>query len=163
MKGFVVDAMLGKLALWLRLTGNDTVYSPNIHDDELIAITEREDRVLLTADEELDQRAKTAGIESMLLRGGVDERIARVFDKYNIPTEIDPSQSRCSKCNGTLSELRGEEKTAIKELVPEQTYNHYDLFWLCKRCNSVFFQGGQWKNMVSYMKRITELVHDMRR
>ena len=158
MSKFLVDAMLGKLALWLRLTGNDTRFLSETHDDELLAISESEQRVLLTADEELDQRAKHAGLESMLLRGNVDERIARVFHKYGIPTEIDPSLSRCSKCNGTLRVIEGEEKPSVKGLVPDQTFNHYDVFWLCENCKSVFFQGGQWTNMVSYMQRIRELV-----
>jgi uncharacterized protein with PIN domain len=161
MKSFVVDAMLGKLALWLRLTGHDTVYLPDIHDDKLLEISEKEGRVLLTSDEQLDQRATAAGLESMLLRGDVDERIALAFHKFNISTEIDPSRSRCSKCNGELTELNGNEKISIKGLVPQQTYNHYDSFWLCESCRSVFFQGGQWSNMIDYMQRIANLVNEM--
>ncbi|MFX1273074.1 MAG: Mut7-C RNAse domain-containing protein, partial [Promethearchaeota archaeon] len=125
MTRFIVDAMLGKLALWLRLTGHDTIYSTEIHDDEMLGIAERENRVLLTADEELFERSQQREIDALLLRGTVDERVARVFSKFNIQPHIDPSNSRCSKCNSTLEELSNTTKVKVKDLVHEQTYNHY--------------------------------------
>jgi uncharacterized protein with PIN domain len=103
MTRFVVDAMLGKLSLWLRLAGFDTLYSTELHDDELLAIAEEEKRFLLTSDEKLHKRAMEGALESMLLRGSVDERVTRVFREFDIPPRIDPSRSRCSKCNGELT------------------------------------------------------------
>lgn len=158
MRDFVVDAMLGKLALWLRLTGNDTIYDTEIHDDELLAIAKDEDRLLLTSDEELFERAQKEGIETTLVRGSVDDEIVEVFSKYNIKPEADPRIARCSKCNGGLTELSGEGKEIIKDYVFEQTYNHYDVFWFCNECESVYFEGGHWANMREYMDRIKQLM-----
>ena len=159
MTEFIVDAMLGKVALWLRLAGYDTIYSPDIHDDELLEIAQSQNKILLTSDLELHQRAENARVESMLLRGSVDERVADVFQRYKIEPMIDPSRSRCSKCNGSLTEVNKDEKEKIRGLVFEQTLNHYDKFWLCEECGSVFFQGGQWKNIEEYMNRIKKLLH----
>jgi uncharacterized protein with PIN domain len=159
MKKFVVDAMLGKVALWLRLTGHDTIYSSELEDDELLSIATKENRVLLTSDAELNRRASDEKITTLLLRGNVDERIAKVFRQFNISPEIDPAKSRCSKCNGELVELRGEEKTRIRDLVFDQTYDYYNVFWLCEDCQTVFFEGSHWKNMREYMKRIQELIN----
>ena len=158
MTRFIVDAMLGKLALWLRLTGHDTIYSTEIHDDEILGIAEREKRALLTADAELYSRSQQRGIDALLLRGSVDERVARVFKEFNIQPHINPSDSRCSKCNGTLEELDNAAKEIIRNLVHEQTYNHYDTFWYCHDCQSVYFQGGQWENINEYMDRIRGLL-----
>ncbi len=158
MTQFIVDAMLGKLALWLRLTGHNTIYSPEIHDNDLLDIAVRENRVLLTSDAELHERAQQKEINALLLRGNVDERVARVFGEFNIPPRIIPSNSRCSKCNGLLEELDETKKEEIKDLVHEQTYNHYDRFWLCEDCQSVYFQGGQWENINEYMDRIRRLL-----
>jgi uncharacterized protein with PIN domain len=155
---FIVDAMLGKLALWLRLAGHNTIYSPEIHDNDLLDIAERENRILLTSDAELHERAQQRQINALLLRGNVDERVARVFSEFNIPPRINPSNSRCSKCNGSLEELGETKKEKIRDLVHEQTYNHYDRFWHCNDCQSVYFQGGQWENINEYMDRIRGLL-----
>ncbi len=157
---FVVDAMLGKVALWLRLTGNDTIYSASLDDDEALEISEKEERVLLTADEVLHQRALDRELPSMLVRGSVDEKVASVFQRYSIQPFVNPSLSRCSKCNGVLEELDGSTKVRIKDLVYDQTYNHYEQFWLCTDCNSVFFQGGYWENIQKYMKRIEVMINE---
>ncbi len=155
---FIVDAMLGKLAAWLRLTGNDTFYSTQLHDDELIRIAKEQSRILLTSDAILARRAEDAGLEFMLVRGSVDEEIASVFLKFGIKPDADPAKSRCTKCNGILTHIKNDEKQRIEGLVPEQTFNYYTEFWLCKYCKSVFFQGGQWTNIEEYMSRIAELM-----
>jgi uncharacterized protein with PIN domain len=158
MKRFVVDAMLGKVALWLRLTGYDTIYSNDLDDDELLSIGKSENRVLLTSDAKLIQRAGVEGVDSLLLRGSVDERIAEAFAHFDLNLDIDPSKSRCSKCNGELIELRGEDRERIKELVFDKTYNYYDVFWFCEECQSVFFEGSHWKNMREYVVKIRSLM-----
>ncbi|MHA2360172.1 MAG: Mut7-C RNAse domain-containing protein [Candidatus Thorarchaeota archaeon] len=140
---FTVDAMLGKLALWLR---------------QLLQISMDQSRVLITSDAELYERAKNQNVESLLLRGPVDEGVASVFAEYNIPPKIDPTISRCSKCNGSLVALKDADKDRVKGLVFEQTFDYYEEFWLCEECNSVFFQGSQWKNIEIYMKRIADLM-----
>ena len=50
---FVADVMLGRLAKWLRLAGFDVLYSNRFSDDELIEISNRERRVLLSRDTRL--------------------------------------------------------------------------------------------------------------
>ena len=161
MKTFIVDAMLGKLATWLRLTGHDAFYSTKAHDDELLRIALEQDRVLLTSDAILSRRAEEVGVECMLVRGSVDDEVASVFSKYGISPDADPSKSRCTKCNGSLTHLKEEEKERIKNLVPEQTYNHYTDFWFCEYCKSVFFHGGQWININAYMNRIAQLIKEL--
>ena len=158
MTRFVVDGMLGKVALWLRLLGYDATYSPKDEDDHLLQIAQSENRVLLTSDERLHERAEESGISSMLLRGGVDDEIVALFRHFGIDPEVDPSKSRCSKCNAPLVEIDRDEKDRVKGLVFEQTYNYYDKFWLCENCKSVYFQGGHWKNIRSYMERIRTLM-----
>ncbi|MGC8936370.1 MAG: DUF5615 family PIN-like protein, partial [Candidatus Methanomethylicaceae archaeon] len=54
---FVADAMLGRLARWLRLLGYDTAYDQTLDDEKLIEIAKRENRILLTRDGKLFKRA----------------------------------------------------------------------------------------------------------
>ncbi|MFX1482357.1 MAG: Mut7-C RNAse domain-containing protein [Promethearchaeota archaeon] len=158
MRKFTVDAMLGKLALWLRLTGHDTRYSTDMQDDELLELSLKEKRVLITSDAQLYERAQNKQIESLLIRGPVDKGVAKVFAEYGIPPKIDPAKSRCSKCNGKLVTVKSADKDRVKDLVFEQTFDYYDEFWLCEDCSSVFFKGGHWKNIELYMKRIARLM-----
>jgi uncharacterized protein with PIN domain len=47
---FIADAMLGRLAKWLRLLGFDVLYYPYIEDREVIRISREHDRTILTRD-----------------------------------------------------------------------------------------------------------------
>ena len=162
MSSFAVDAMLGKLALWLRLTGHDTFYMADVEDDELLRIANSENRILLTSDASLHAHAVKSDIRSMLVRGSGDETIVDVFVKFGIAPTVDPTKSRCSKCNGELIQLRGMEKERIRDLVHKKTYDYYEKFWLCKNCQSVFFQGGYWRNILEYMEKIEVLMRERR-
>ena len=53
---FILDNHLGKLAASLRMLGFDTLYRNDYQDDELAAIAEPEQRILLTRDRRLLMR-----------------------------------------------------------------------------------------------------------
>ena len=54
MSRFLADAMLGRLARWLRAIGCDTAQLPvHVPDAQIVALARREDRVLLTRDRHL--------------------------------------------------------------------------------------------------------------
>ena len=59
---FVADAMLGRLARWLRALGYDTLYLRDAPDRRLLAIALAERRRLLTRDVALALRAREAGL-----------------------------------------------------------------------------------------------------
>ncbi|NOR38175.1 MAG: hypothetical protein GQ580_01140 [Candidatus Thorarchaeota archaeon] len=162
MCSFAVDAMLGKLALWLRLTGHDTFYGVDTDDDELLRVANSENRILLTSDADLHGRAVKSNIRGMLVRGSVDEAVVNVFIEFGIAPTVDSTKSRCSKCNGELIQLVGTEKERIRDLVHRRTYDYYEKFWLCKDCQSVFFQGGYWRNILEYMEKIEVLMRERR-
>src|SRR5205809_6482002 len=50
---FVADVMLGRLAKWLRIAGFDVLYSNRYSDEELVAVSRREGRILLSRDTRL--------------------------------------------------------------------------------------------------------------
>ena len=64
---FIADGMLGSLARKLRIFGFDTLYYNDVEDFKLIEIGEQQERILLTCDKILIQRAMNAGISSCLL------------------------------------------------------------------------------------------------
>ena len=150
--------MLGRLALWLRLAGVNTIYETDLEDNRILEIAASDNRIILTSDADLNERALKEGVQSMLVRGPVDYRIARVFHKFGISPEVDPDEARCSKCNGEIVKISTEEKSKIREFVHKQTYEHYDVFWYCPDCDAVYFQGGYWDNIQKYMNHISQLM-----
>jgi uncharacterized protein with PIN domain len=61
---FLADAMLGRLAKWLRILGYDTAYFSQIEDSDLVRIARAEGRMLLTRDRELTFRKAIASRSS---------------------------------------------------------------------------------------------------
>ena len=61
--------MLGKLTRWLRMLGQDVIYTGSMDDKELIQKAKKENRVLLTRDRELYQQAIGKSTEAFFVEG----------------------------------------------------------------------------------------------
>jgi uncharacterized protein with PIN domain len=122
---FIVDAMLGRLAKWLRLLGYDTIYNKMLNDDELINIAKNENRILLTRDESLFKKAIKSNVSAKLI-SSTDFMIA--LKELNLPLDESIIGSRCTICNTILV----EEKTNI---------------WKCPNCGKLYWQGKHWKDI----------------
>jgi len=147
---FAVDCMLGKLAKWLKILGFDAVFFSKIEDEELIGLAEKEDRILLTRDTGLIERARhssTLFIESENWR----EQVKQVLDHFDLWEDVNPN-SRCIECNSPLREV---SKKRAKNLVTPFIYKTADTFALCPACGRVFWRGTHLKDMES---KISELL-----
>jgi len=151
MTKFVANSMLGKLAKWLRILGYDVLYYDNLTDDELIDITFKEKRILLTRDKKLSQNwiVKTIFIDSEKKEIQLEELIK----KLDLEIEEEQYCRRCPKCN-TLLELVNN-KELLKEKIPVDIYNKYDEFWCCNKCNKYYWQGPHWTSIKNYIKKLT--------
>ena len=157
---FLVDAMLGKLARWLRLLGYDAEYGRDASDNQLLHQAARESRVLLTADVELYRRAVLSGLKAVLVRGATEaERLAELAAKLGIRLEVDLEASRCPKCNAPVAEV---PKEAVRGLVPEGSWRHHQRFWRCTGCGQVYWQGSHWANIEAVLAKARELAERMR-
>ena len=100
---FIADGMLGKLTRWLRMLGQDVTYSTQLDDAELLAVAEEEQRVLLTRDLELCQRATAKGVDAFYVEGRTEaEKLAELAGRFGFPLTIDLARSRCPKCNAII-------------------------------------------------------------
>ena len=59
---FSADEMLGSLARWLRLMGYDTRYERDSNDTDILERARLDDRILLTRDKKLAERAEERGL-----------------------------------------------------------------------------------------------------
>lgn len=139
------DHMLGTLAKWLRFMGYDTAYPGPLDDTQLLALAQKEDRVLLTRDKELASRSP----EALRVRSdALEEQIREVASALGLRL-VDPL-SRCSVCNAILVPVPLE---AVEGLVPEGVRTRHQAFWRCPSCRRVYWQGSHWDKMVEQLNR----------
>ncbi len=152
--------MVGRLARWLRLIGNDVVYSRDLTDNELIRRAVTEARILLTSDVELYRRAVADGADSFLVKGRTEaERLARIAKRFRIDLDIDAATSRCPTCNATI---RPVEKEQVKGMVPVSTYEVFNEFWECtnRDCGKIYWQGSHWKKIGEHLSKAEKLARE---
>jgi uncharacterized protein with PIN domain len=159
---FLADGMLGKLTRWLRLAGQDVVYANEVglpsekQDDELLALSKLEGRMLLTSDVSLYKRARKSGVRVTLIRGGdVASQLSEVSKQIGKRIEITPESSRCPVCNGSLELV---EKEKVKGTVPANVLKTRREFWRCTKCHKVYWLGTHWKTIIEMASRYNEMV-----
>jgi uncharacterized protein with PIN domain len=131
---FVADAMLGRLARWLRALGYDTLYFRDAPDRRLLVVALAEGRRLLTRDAALARRAREAGL--LLRTEDLDAQIREVVRACGPAPR--PALSRCLECNGLLVASAPE---AVRHRVPPYTLATQAAFRSCPDCARVFWAG----------------------
>jgi uncharacterized protein with PIN domain len=143
----VADAMLGRLAKWLRVLGYDTLYWRG-DDAGLVRLALAEDRLLLTRDTRLPPRlppSRTLLIES----DHYEEQLHQVADRLGLPTKIG---HRCLRCNEPLEPVA---KAEVRGRVPEFVWQRHDRFARCPRCPRVYWEGTHYARMMATLERVT--------
>ena len=142
---FLVDGMLGGLARWLRILGQDVVYESSIQDSELLKMAEKENMILLTKDAELFQRAESKKVSSLLVVGDTEkERLAQISRTFGVSLDVTMMTTRCPECGSSLSEV---SKADLADKVPETSLTLYDRFWKCTGCGKMYWLGSHWKQI----------------
>jgi uncharacterized protein with PIN domain len=141
----LLDAMLGRLARWLRLMGYDAAYLPDTDDIEVVRQARAEQRVILTRDQGL---ARRSGIRAILIDSQrLEEQIAEVRQQFGMPPE--PITSRCGKCNIPLRDLAHH---AAQGRVPPYIWRTQAAFTECSSCRRVYWHGTHWDAIQDRLK-----------
>lgn len=138
---FICDAGLGGLARWLRAAGYDAAWQPELDDAGVIREAQRRGATLLTTDTLMMERGvlRDGIVPAILLPPTIEteEQLALVFGEMG----LDLLPSRCMKCGG---ELKSVEKEEVAARIPPKTYRWRDQYFLCTRCNQLFWLGTHW-------------------
>jgi uncharacterized protein with PIN domain len=146
---FVLDSHLGRLASRLRMLGLDSLYQGNYEDDELVAISLQENRILLSRDRRLLMHKVI--LQGYCLRSLVpDKQIREVVCRYTLQDWIKPFR-RCMRCNNPLEPVSKER--VLHRLEP-LTRLYFDEFHICPACDQVYWKG-------SHVERMLELVKEL--
>ncbi|WP_424003422.1 Mut7-C RNAse domain-containing protein [Haloarcula salina] len=134
----LLDAMLGKLATYLRMCGYDAAYALDRDaeaDDAALALAVSEDRLLLTRDEHLANRAP----ESVLLRERDVTDQLRELAAAGLDLELPAEPTRCGVCNGPVERVESSARTP--EYAPDAGDERV---WRCADCGQHFWKGSHW-------------------
>ncbi len=150
---FVVDGMLGSLARKIRVLGFDTLYYSDAEDQKLVEIGLRENRILLTCDRALFQRAMKTGLHSILLAGADElENLAHILKNLDINRiEFVPERSRCPVCNDSLEMI---DKNSARDYVPAGVFERYPRFYFCRRCTKAYWEGSHFRKLKEFEQRV---------
>ena len=136
--------MLGTLAKWLRIYGFDTFYaSRDMDDPEVLEISKRENRILISRDKNLIIAARRENLKTIeISTTDLDEQISIVLG--NIKPDKTKILSRCIICNAKVADIK---KQNVEDKVPEKVFKNKEKFWLCKNCNKIYWKGSHYEKM----------------
>lgn len=135
---FLCDCMLGKLAVYLRMCGYDTIYAGDldIEDDAAIrTVAEEQDRQLVTRDQALAEATEGA---ILLASRAIEDQLAAMREA-GLTIELPERPRRCGRCNGVLDEAPDDE--------PRPEYAPADPTvecFCCRSCGQYFWRGSHW-------------------
>jgi uncharacterized protein with PIN domain len=139
---FVLDQHLGRLAAYLRMLGLDVLHTVPAPDEELAAISSREQRVLLTRDTGLLKR-KEVRCGYFVRATNPRAQLAEVVRRFCLMEAIAPF-TRCFLCNTPLESV---DKAAIGQKLAERTAELHDDFMRCPTCKRVYWKGSHYDRM----------------
>ena len=151
LRRFIADVMLGRLAKWLRIAGFDVLYSNKFSDEELIAISNREGRVLLSRDTRLLIR-KSVKEFIFLESQELQMQLRQVFDRLRILSLPSPL-TRCLACNEALIEATRE---SVRPSVPVFVYRTQAHFKSCPRCGKIFWAGTHRSSVIRTLEKLLQ-------
>jgi uncharacterized protein with PIN domain len=139
---FIADAMLGRLARWLRTLGCDTAFDAEITDADLARRGIEEERAILTRDRRFREQWRVPRLLVLEAEAPLEQlrEVARVFD-------LDPESrlfTRCSRCNATLDAIAGEE---VSDRIPGRVLHEQSRFARCPSCGRVYWEGSHTARM----------------
>jgi uncharacterized protein with PIN domain len=151
--GFVVDAMLGRLARWLRAMGYDTLYpgpAPGLAGDRrLLQLARAEDRILVTRDRMLARLAEPRGC--LVRSERVDDQLLEMVDQLGLAPEVSKWLSRCLECNVPLE---ARPRDLLRGLVPDHVFTTHAQFMGCPSCTRVYWAGTHAEQMLARLTRV---------
>ncbi len=146
---FILDVHLGKLAVYLRMLGFDTLYRNDYTDAEIARLAAAEDRVVLTRDRRLLMRR--------IIRRGYwvralepDIQLPEVLHRFQLKDSFRPFR-RCLRCNHPLQAV---SKEAVLPRLEPLTRRYYDEFHICPACNQIYWKGSHYQHMAARIRSL---------
>ena len=145
---FAADRMLGRLARWLRVIGQDVIYGPHLSGYGLVRVARQEGRLILTRDRSIGKKSPPPYlfIESHRFRAQLRQVIAacRLNPMKNAFT-------RCVECNALLAPIA---KADVEDKVPPYVFATQERFSFCRDCRRVYWPATHQQRMLQELESL---------
>ncbi len=149
---FISDVHLGRLTRYLRMMGLDVLYKNDFEDDEIVKISLKEKRAILTKDRGILKRGEvTHGYWVRSIK--VEEQVKEVLRRFALQKEI-KEFSRCIECNDLLKPIKKE--LIINQLQPNVAQSQNE-FYKCPSCKKNYWKGTHYQRMLLFVQSLKNI------
>lgn len=151
---FICDVHLGRLVKIMRMFGIDVLYSNNYTDEEIVEISKKGKRIILTRDTGLLKR-KSVKYGHFVRGNNPEKQFLEVLVLYSLFQYLKPF-SLCLNCGNKLKRM--SKQNALNQL---KDYKFQDgiRFYYCKKCDQILWEGSHYDKM---KKRINAILRPLR-
>jgi hypothetical protein len=145
---FVADKMLGRLARWLRIMGQDVAYGPELSGAGLRRAARQQGRLILTRDRAVAKRNPPPYL--MIRSDHFREQLKQVVEEFRLDPLKD-AFTRCAECNMVLQSVA---KTTVEDRVPPYVFATQDKFSLCPTCRRIYWPATHQERMLAELESL---------
>jgi uncharacterized protein with PIN domain len=147
---FVADKMVGRLARWLRIIGQDVTYGPDLCGAGLIRAARRDNRIILTRDRRIGRKNPPP---YLLIRSDrFREQLRQVIEEFSLDPLKD-AFTRCVECN---TRFEPTAKGEVKGKVPPYVFNTQEKFSFCRECRRFYWPATHQEKMLEELRSLEE-------
>jgi uncharacterized protein with PIN domain len=141
--------MLGRLARWLRIIGQDVTYGPHLSGATLVRAARREQRVILTRDTRLLRR-RDLPPHLFITSDHFREQLCQVVSMF----DLEPAAAMLTRCLDCNEELCEADPMRVRPRVPPYVWETQDRFVTCPCCHRIFWGATHLERMRDELARI---------
>jgi uncharacterized protein with PIN domain len=147
-RAFLLDRMLGRLCVKLRMLGVDAKLNPEGEAGRFLVNAMKEGRTAVTRARSQGDRPGPRPV--VLAPPDTAEQIVELFTAVGGVPPLAPF-SRCLECNEPLVDAPEE---TVKGLVPPGVERDFHRFHRCPACGRIYWEGSHFQAMTDEVKRI---------
>jgi uncharacterized protein with PIN domain len=143
---FILDVHLGKLTRYLRMAGFDCLYDKFFDDPEIIRLSLKQKRIILTRDKGILKNGKvTHGM--FVWSVSPKKQFSEVIERLQLENFIHPF-TRCTECNEGILPV---EKDKIFDQLQPLTRKYFSVFYQCTGCKRIYWEGSHFTRMKQFI------------
>jgi uncharacterized protein with PIN domain len=143
---FAADRMLGRLAKWLRVIGQDVIYGQHLSGYGLIRAARAEGRLILTRDRRLKQKQPPPFL--FIASDNYRDQLRQVMQACALKVG-EGIFTRCIECN---TALQPRSKGSVEGIVPLYVFSSQEKFCWCPKCRRIYWPATHHQKMLDELK-----------